>query len=149
MDPTRNDPWARLEEMRRQMDRAFDRALGPREPGDQSDLVTSNWTPAVDIKEEPDRFVVYADIPGVDPKEIEVTMENGVLTVRGQRALDERAAGAGYTRTERPRGSFHRRFALPDSADPERITARGSFGVLEVSIPKKAATAPRRIQVQG
>ncbi|HYW04881.1 MAG TPA: Hsp20/alpha crystallin family protein [Gammaproteobacteria bacterium] len=149
MDPTRNDPWARLEEMRRQMDRAFDRALGPREPGDQSDLVTSNWTPAVDIKEEPHRFVVYADIPGVDPKEIEVTMENGVLTVRGRRALAERAAGAGYTRTERPRGNFCRRFALPDSADPERITARGSLGVLEVSIPRKASTGRRRIRVQA
>ena len=101
----------------------------------------------VDIKEEADRFVIFADIPGVDPQDIEVQMDKGILTLKGERAGEETEEGKGYSRRERAWGAFHRRFALPDSADAEKITASGRHGVLEISIPKRPESAPRRIQV--
>src|SRR5690606_37752644 len=81
--------------------------------GDQSNIVTSEWMPRVDIKEEDDRFVILADIPGVDPKDIEVSMDKGVLSIRGERRTESREETERYTRLERSRGVFYRRFALP------------------------------------
>lgn len=128
---------------------AFDRFLQP-EDGDASNVVTSQWAPRVDIREDEQRFVILADIPGVDPERIEVSMDKGILTIKGER---EAASGTAegkqgkFTRVERARGAFHRRFALPDSADAEGITANGKFGVLEIVIPKKALATPRRITI--
>ncbi len=107
----------------------------------------SQWLPPVDVREEADRFVISADLPGIDPQEIEVQMDKGILTIQGERKPAVAAEGARHARVERRHGAFHRRFALPDSADAEGIVASGSNGVLEVSIPKKAETTPRRIQV--
>jgi HSP20 family protein len=114
---------------------------------DQSNVVTSQWMPRVDIKEEPNRFLILADIPGVDPKEIEVHMEKGILSIRGERKTESKQESEKFTRVERSHGVFYRRFALPDSADPESITAKGSHGVLEIAIPKKPETTPRRISI--
>lgn len=114
---------------------------------DESSVVTSQWIPRVDIKEEPDRFVLFADIPGVDPGEIEVQMDKGMLTIKGERRIEAAAENANFPRVERRHGAFHRRFALPDSADPEGISAHGEHGVLEIIIPKRPETTPRRIQV--
>ncbi|HVI57690.1 MAG TPA: Hsp20/alpha crystallin family protein [Luteimonas sp.] len=120
--------------------RLHDLAAGANDP-------SSQWLPPVDIREEADRFVISADLPGIDPQEIEVQMEKGILTIKGERKPAVAAGDARYSRAERRHGAFHRRFALPDSADAEGIVASGGNGVLEVSIPKKAETAPRRIQV--
>ncbi|KAF1700694.1 Hsp20/alpha crystallin family protein [Pseudoxanthomonas suwonensis] len=114
---------------------------------DQSDVVTSQWAPRVDIREESDRFVILADIPGVDPKDIEVQMDRGMLTLKGERASEQKEENERYTRRERQWGSFYRRFALPDSADPDGITATGRNGVLRIDIPKRPETTPRRIEV--
>lgn len=116
---------------------------------DQSHVVTSHWRPAVDIKEEADRFVIMADLPGVDPGDIEITMENGVLSIKGERKSEIRDEKEGYKRVERVSGTFYRRFSLPDSADAERIKAKGKDGVLEVSLPKHEKVQPRRIAVAG
>lgn len=121
---------------------AFEHFLG-QEEADQSSVATSEWAPRVDIREEEKRFVILADVPGVDPAGIEVSMDKGILAIKGERAPTEGRC----SRQERSSGSFHRRFSLPDSADAEGITASGKFGVLEVSIPKKAQTTPRRIHI--
>lgn len=113
---------------------------------DGSAVVTAQWVPPVDIKEEAERFVILADLPGIDPQEVEVLMDKGILSIRGERA-SAAADESRFSRIERRHGSFHRRFALPDSADAEGISARGSNGVLEITIPKKPETTPRRIQV--
>lgn len=114
---------------------------------DQSNFVTSQWAPQVDIKEEDDQYLILADIPGVDPNDIEITMEKGILSLKGQRS-DESVQQAGkLTRVERSHGVFYRRFSLPDSADPNGIKASGRLGVLEIAIPKRPESAPRRIQV--
>lgn len=125
----------------------FDRVLHDAE-GDQSNVVTSQWAPRVDIKEEAERFLILADIPGVEPADIEVQMDKGILTIKGERSTVNREEGENFSRVERAQGVFYRRFSLPDSANPEGITASGRNGVLEISIPKRPETTPRRIQVK-
>lgn len=128
-------------------DRLFDGGLFSGRDSDGSSVVTSQWAPAVDIREEADRFVLYADLPGVDPQDIDVQMERGLLTIKGERHVEASNDNGSYSRIERMHGVFHRRFALPESADPERITASGFNGVLQVVIPKRSESQPRRIQV--
>lgn len=83
-------------------------------------------------------------IPGVDPKNIEISMENGILTIKGDRAEPRTEEGEGYTRIERSKGSFYRRFALPDTADADKITAEGRHGVLRIIIPKRDKAAAQK-----
>ena len=143
---TRYEPWSAMRQLQNEMSRVFDNAVAGAEDG--SNVVTSRWTPAVDIREDTGRFVLSADIPGVEPKDIEITMENGVLTIKGERKLETQGEGDnGHRRVERAYGGFYRRFTLPDTADAEAISANGKHGVLEVVIPKRAALQPKRIEV--
>lgn len=107
------------------------------------------WRPAVDIREEAERFVLHADLPGVEPAAIEISLEDGVLTLRGERHSATEETGDGFRRSERLTGSFQRRFTLPDTADAEGIQARSTHGVLEIVIPKLAKPQARRITVQA
>ena len=104
-------------------------------------------TPAVDIQEENDRFVVRADMPGVAAKDIEVSAEDGKLTIRGTRATRDRVNEDGFEHIEREAGTFLRRFTLPESAQAEAIKARYTDGVLEIAIPKQPRVEPKRITV--
>ena len=146
MTITRYYPWAQSQRLQDEIKQVFNRFAGE-DDADQSNVVTSQWTPRVDIKEEDKRFVILADVPGVDPNTIEIHMDKGILSIKGERAADVQSENAKTTRVERSYGSFYRRFALPDSADAEGISASGKFGVLEISIPKKPETTPRRIAV--
>ena len=139
--------WPGAERFPRELSQAFGRLFDVQD-GDQSDVVTSEWAPRVDIREEDKRFVIEADIPGVDPKAIEINMDKGVLSIRGERKSERKVEDGNYTRVERSRGVFHRRFALPDSADPQGISAKGKHGVLEISIPKRPETTPRKIDIE-
>ncbi|MGH8121985.1 MAG: Hsp20/alpha crystallin family protein [Rudaea sp.] len=105
------------------------------------------WTPRVDIREEQQRFVILADIPGVEPKDIEISTDKGMLSIKGARASETNEENGTLTRVERSSGTFQRTFSLPDSVDAEGISAVGKHGVLEVSIPKKPQAAPRKIEV--
>jgi HSP20 family protein len=152
MNLGRHSIWNASNALPEEIRQAFDRFLQPAD-SDASNVVTSQWAPRVDIREDEQRCVILAYIPGVDPAQIEVSMEKGILTIKGERDADlgaaegSDAAKAKFTRVERARGAFHRRFALPDSADAEGITANGKFGVLEIVIPKKALATPRRITI--
>lgn len=118
--------------------------------GDEgADIVTSDWTPAVDVKEENKRFLITADLPGVDPKDVEVTMHNGMLTLKGERIEEKKEEKEGYRRVERFSGSFYRRFMLPDTADPENIKARAKNGVLEIEIGKTKELQAKKIKVES
>ena len=134
------------------MKRIFERFLGNAavsdDTRDESAVVTSQWVPRVDIKEEDKRFVIFADLPGVDPKDIEIHMDKGILSINGERTLEKTEENPRFSRVERHHGVFYRRFALPDSADPEGINASGKHGVLEIVIPKRPETTPRRIEVR-
>ena len=146
MTITRYSHWNQPHRFQDELKQVFDRFFTEDET-DQSNVVTSQWTPRVDIKEEDTRFVIFADIPGVDPKDIEITMEKGILTIKGERSSESTAQNGKLTRSERSHGSFQRRFALPDVADAEGIQANGKNGVLEISIPKRPKSEPRRINV--
>jgi HSP20 family protein len=134
-----------MHQLQQELARAFDDGVGRGERGNS----VVEWVPAVDIREEDSRFVLRADLPGVDPKDIEVTMDDGVLTLRGKRELEQREEREGYRRVERVTGQFFRRFTLPDTADSEAISAKSLQGVLEVSIPKQPKLQPRRITVEA
>ena len=144
------EPWSLLDRFQQQLDQLGygDKSIATND-NDYSNVVTSHWRPAVDIKEEVDRFLITADLPGVDPKEIEITMDNGVLTIKGERKSEVRDEKEGYKRVERVSGTFYRRFSLPDTADAERIEAVGKDGVLEVTLPKHEKVQPRRIEVKS
>jgi len=145
MNIARFEPWTFVDLLRRDLDRLAD----PRRAvGDNHDSV-ADWIPAVDIFEEKDRYVVRADVPGVDPQDINVSMDNGVLNVSGERRAETRSEDARAQRVERVAGRFFRHFTLPESTDAEGITAKCSNGILEVSIPKLPEVQARRITVQA
>ncbi len=102
----------------------------------------------MDVHEEPERFTVHADLPGVQPADIQITADKGVLTIRGSRRIEKRDSQKGYERLERIEGDFLRRFTLPENARAEEITAKHSNGVLEVVIPKQPVVEPRRVNVE-
>lgn len=144
----RINPWQGQGPLQDDLKSVFERFFGEAD-GDQSNVVTSQWMPRCDIKEEGERFVIFADIPGVDPKDIEISMDKGILSIRGERSTESREENQRFSRVERAHGVFYRRFALPDSADADGIRASGRNGVLEISIPKRPETKPRRIAVNG
>jgi len=137
------DPWDTIREFRGEMDRIFNRDM------DAYTETASDWVPSVDIKEGKDAYEVMADVPGVNPKDIDVSLEEGVLTVKGERKSESKDEREGYTRTERVYGSFYRRFTLPETADAENISAKTEHGVLRLHIPKKEKALPKRITVEG
>ncbi len=148
MTVTHYRPWNASAGLQTEIRQVFDRFFGD-DTGDQSNVVTSQWAPRVDIKEEDKRFVILADVPGVDPAAIEVHMDKGILAIKGERNAESTGENGTFTRVERSRGVLHRRFALPDSADADGITATGRHGVLEIVIPKKPETTPRRISINS
>lgn len=141
MTVTRYEPWSLLNQLQREMDTLMRRDADTTSP-------VSDWTPAVDIRETETGYTIHADVPGVKAEDIDINMENNVLTISGQRETETTETREGYKRVERVRGKFHRRFSLPDSVDSERITAKTTNGVLEVNIPKQPKVLPRKIAIQ-
>ena len=146
MTLVRYEPWGMLNQLRRDMDHMFHTQA---EGEESSTIATSAWVPAVDIKETDDAFEIHADVPGVDPKDIDVHMENGVLTIKGERESEKKEEKEGFKRVEREWGSFYRRFSLPDTADADKISAKSKHGVLEITIPKQEKVQARKISVNS
>ena len=144
----RYEPWGVVSQLQNEINRVF---------GNLNDTegtsATSEWSPAVDVREYSDRFQLLLDVPGVEPKEVEITLDGGVLTVSGNRT-EEKAMGSNgaeqpqQQRIERRLGRFHRRFILPDTADADNVNASGRNGVLEIVILKQPKAQPRRITVK-
>ncbi len=146
---TRYEPWALVSQLQNDINKVFGSLGNVSE--NESSSATADWVPAVDVSEYADRFELLVDLPGVDPQSVEITLDNGVLTVAGQRQ-EEKRAGANdgalqQQRRERRHGRFYRRFILPDTADAEKVNATGRNGVLEISIAKHPKAQPRRITV--
>jgi HSP20 family protein len=108
----------------------------------------SAFAPTFEVKETNDTFVIKADIPGVEDKDLDIAVHNGVLTVSGSRQAEERRDGEPFALYERQYGSFTRSFALPDIADGDRIDAKLAAGVLTLVVPKKAEAKPRKIEIK-
>ncbi|BCA78710.1 Hsp20/alpha crystallin family protein [Desulfuromonas sp. AOP6] len=139
------NPLQELQLMQEQMNRLFDlsrqRSLG--EP-----VESGSWHPAVDIYEDEAEVVVKMEVPEVDQRDIDVTLEEGTLVISGCRELERKEKQQNYHRIERSYGSFRRSFSLPATIDQERISARCDRGVLKVVLPKKSSDHPRQIEVE-
>jgi HSP20 family protein len=130
--------------LRREIDRLFEDALGG------SDAGRSAWSPAVDIREDERGLTFEFELPGFRPEQVEVTSENGVLTVRGERRMERKEDDPGrYHLVERNAGAFQRSFQLPQGLDVDGIDASFEHGLLEVRIPKAAQMQPRKIQIRS
>jgi len=105
------------------------------------------WVPAVDIQETENELVVKADVPDMEMKDIDVRMENGTLTLRGERKFESQKTEGGWHRLERSYGTFERAFTLPETVNPEGVKADYKNGVLTVTLPKKEVAKPRQIKV--
>lgn len=138
MNINRYDPWQLMNRLHQDV---AGRMLGDTANGQP-------WSPPVDIREEADKFLICADLPGVDPKNMDITMEKGVLRIHGSRETRSEEETEGFRRLERPSGTFERWFRLPEAADTQGISADYHHGVLTVSIPKQPVAVPRRIEVQ-
>jgi HSP20 family protein len=144
-------PWSLMDRWQREIDTYFNRSSHASQPAltnAQPALINAlTWTPLVDLQEESDRFVVRADVPGVELKDIEVSAEDGTLTIRGERLAREHVNSDGFEHIERVAGRFVRRFTLPDSARTDAIKARCADGVLEIEIPKQPRVEAKRIPI--
>lgn len=144
MNITRYDPFSMLSDdvSRNLLSRLSQLAGDPEESG-----LAAEWAPAVDITEEEDKYLVSADIPGVNPKDIEVTVDNNVLTISGKRESEKHEEREGYRRVERSSGRFFRRFVLPETVDDSKVSAKSDKGVLNITIPKSEKQKAKRIKV--
>ncbi len=151
MSVIRYEPYSLIDQLQKEFFKSSLRDPFAREAvaDDNAEIAVSHWRPAVDIKEEKDRYVIHADLPGVEAKDIEITMENGMLTLKGQRASEKTEDRDGYKRVERVRGTFYRSFSLPDTADAAKVEAKSKDGVLEIVLPKLEKSQPRRITVNS
>lgn len=113
-----------------------------------SEPTSRPWSPPVDIYETENELVLKADVPEVDPKNVAIQMENGTLTLKGERRFEEQRNGRGFHRIERGYGSFVRAFSLPDTVDPEKVKADYKNGVLTVTLPKKEVAKPKTVNVE-
>jgi HSP20 family protein len=141
---TRQDPWSVVPRLQDEINRLF----GIAKESDSSSA-TAAWVPMVDIFEYANRFELFVDLPGVDPGQVALTLDGGVLTLAGNRTEQEieTQEKVSARRLERGLGAFHRRFVLPDTADGERVKASGKNGVLKVTIPKQERSMPRKIPI--
>lgn len=138
----RYEPLNLFDQFNREINRLFNGT-----PVQANTAQERNWVPAVDIREEENRFILAADLPGVERKDVDVTLEDGVLTIRGERRAESEEKREGIHRRERIHGTFLRQFTLPDTVNAEQISATVKDGVLEVIIPKQDRPEPRRITV--
>jgi len=145
---TRYEPNRLFNQLSNELFKIHDRPVFDR--AERADFATkADWAPKVDVKEEKDKFVILADIPGIDPKDIDITMEKGILTISGHREEEKKSAQEGYQRVERSSGRFYRRFNMPEAVDESKISAKGQHGVLEIVIPKIEDALPRKITIQA
>lgn len=143
MSITRWDPFRNLSTLQEQVNRLFESNFPPR--SDNSALTT--WAPAVDIYETENELVIKADLPEISEKELDVRVENNMLTLRGERKFEEKVKEDNYLRIERTYGSFSRSFSLPNTVNTEAIKAEYKNGVLTVVLPKRAESKPKQVKV--
>jgi HSP20 family protein len=144
------EPFRDLVSLQERMNRLFDESFrtAGRGTGEDDWALGGSWAPAVDIFEKDQNLVLRAELPGVDPKDVDVRLENGVLTLRGERKVDKEIKRESYHRVERAYGTFARSFTLPSQVDQAAIQASYRDGVLEVKLPKREEAKPKQIEIK-
>jgi HSP20 family protein len=138
------NPWREIEDM---FDR-YDRAVGLPRSGSQEVMATGDWSPRVDIVENENEFVIKAEIPEVKKEDVKVSVDNGVLTLKGDRRQEKEEKGKKFHRVERYYGSFTRSFTLPENVDGAKVKASFKDGMLSLQIPKTEKAKPKSIEVK-
>jgi HSP20 family protein len=144
MPLVRWDPWQEIVD---KFDR-YTRAMAQPQAGSQEVMATGDWTPRVDIAETDQAFVIKAEIPEVNKEDVKVTVDNGVLTIRGERKQEKEEEGQRFHRVERHYGSFTRSFTLPNNVEETKVTASFKDGMLKLQIPKAEEAKPEVIEVK-
>jgi HSP20 family protein len=139
---TRWDPFHTLSGLQEQVNRLFETSQGR---ADNSALTT--WAPAVDIYETENELVLKADLPDMNEKDLDIRVENNMLTIRGERKFEQQVKEENYLRVERAYGTFSRSFSLPNTVNTEAIKAEYNHGVLTVQLPKRAEAKPKQVKV--
>ena len=147
MTLVRWDPFRELEEVSDRLNRMFARPAASRTAGKET-MIVADWTPSVDISETDVEYQIKAEIPDVKKEDVKVTLEDGVLTIQGQRKQEKEDKGTKYHRIERSYGSFVRTFSLPDVIDDAKVKAEFKDGVLNLHLPKSEKAKPRAIEVK-
>jgi HSP20 family protein len=141
----RFEPFRDLMSLQERMSRLFGESYRPQTEEDWA--LGGSWAPAVDIYEQENNIVIKAEVPGVDPKDVDIRLENNVLTIKGERKFDNEVKKENYHRVERAYGVFTRSFTLPTVVDPNAIKAEYKDGVLRVTLPKREEAKPKQIQI--
>ncbi len=139
---TRWDPWREMNRTQEEMGRLFDDRFVFRASE------SLGWTPATDIYEDEEGLTLKFELAGVEPKDVDIRFENGVLTIKGERKLEKEEKKENYHRVELSYGAFNRSFSLPPTVDADKIEAESKVGVLVIHLPKKAEAKPKSIQVK-
>lgn len=142
-----NDPFRELHSFQKQMNRLFEDAMATT-PGSREGA-TAAWAPPVDVKETKDALVFTAEVPGFKVEELTLRVENGVLSLEGERRFEQETEEKNWHRVERAYGRFFRSFALPANVDPGKISADLQDGVLTVQLPKRDESKPKSIPIAG
>ena len=139
------DPFRDIITLREKMNRLFEDAVTAR--GEEKDMISSTWTPSVDIFETENALILTAEVPGVDENNIEIKIEDNTISLKGDRIFEKETSEENYHRIERSYGSFYRSFTLPRNIDQENIKAEHANGVLRITMPKKPESKPKTVKV--
>src|SRR5213595_2784030 len=142
---TRWEPFREMEEFQNRLSTLFGRPL--RRTNGREEITLPEWTPLADITEDDKEYLIKAELPEMKKEDVKVTVENGVLTISGERKFEQEEKKKKYHRVERGYGSFVRTFALPEDADADRVKAQFKQGILEVHLPKNEKAKPKQIEV--
>jgi len=145
---TRWNPFKDLDELENRLSTFFGQAPVRRQNGEQESLTVAEWAPLVDITEDDKEYLIKAELPEVKKDDVKVTVENGVLSITGERKFEKEEKGRKYHRVERAYGNFVRSFTLPDDADANKVNAEFKDGVLKVHVTKSEAAKPKQIEVK-
>ena len=143
---TRWSPYTPMFQLRREIDDLFGRAVG-QGSGDSAQREWT-WTPAVEGKYENGKYVIRVALPGIDPKDVEVSVQENELVVKGQRNAESKDEGAHYFARELSYGAFERRFTLPEGVDANKVTAKFTHGLLEITVPEPVTLMPKKVNVE-
>lgn len=137
------EPFHNLSTLQNQVNRLFETNF----PAHSDNSALTTWAPAVDIYETENELVIKADLPEITEKELDIRVENNMLTIRGERKFEEKVKEENYLRIERTYGSFSRSFSLPNTVNTEAIKAEYKNGVLTVELPKRAESKPKQVKI--
>jgi HSP20 family protein len=145
---TRWDPFKEMEELQNRLSGFFGRTAVRRKNGKEESITVAEWEPLVDITEDDKEYLIKAELPEVKKEDVKVSVEDGVLTISGERKFEKEEKNKRYHRVERAYGSFVRSFTLPDVADADKVNAEFKDGVLKVHLPKSEKAKPKQIEVK-